>query len=73
MTIYKNLSGDSGVVAYEVYDDSIDVQFKGTGNYGYKVADCGRFTIDQMKSLAQTGRGLQTFINKNKPKFYKKG
>lgn len=66
-------NGPSGVVAYEPFEDSIDVYFKGTGAYGYRVAECGRITIETMKQLANNQQGLQTFINQHKPPYYKKG
>jgi len=59
---YKNLSGDSGVVAYEIRRDSIRVQF-GDHIYTYDAATVGRDALQKMKALAVAGRGLSSFIS----------
>ena len=69
MTSYKNLGGDSGIVAYEIGDGAIAVEFsKGTyTQYGYTNASAGHHNIAEMQSLARAGQGLNAFINTNKP------
>ncbi|MEX0773885.1 MAG: hypothetical protein WEB89_01080 [Balneolales bacterium] len=64
MKKYKNLSGTTGVVAYETADDSITVEFEGGGIYLYTYQSAGRSNVEQMKVLAATGKGLSTFIAK---------
>ena len=70
MERYKNLGGDSGVVAYELGKDSITVEFNDGSLYLYTYQSAGSNNIEQMKGLAVTGRGLNTFINKNVRKKY---
>lgn len=67
MAHYKNLGGNSGIVAYEIDSDSITVQF-GSGqvrNYLYTYASAGRENVEKMKSLARAGQGLHSFIMRN--------
>jgi hypothetical protein len=73
MIQYKNLSGISGVCAYEIGVDFIVVEFsKEHKRYKYTDGSAGSQVIEQMKKLAQYGQGLNTFINKNKPPFVAK-
>jgi hypothetical protein len=62
MTPYKNLSGDSGVVAYEMGRDSITVEFRNSRRYVYDYGIPGRAHVEQMKALAVFGRGLSSYI-----------
>ncbi len=64
MEPYKNLSGDSGVVAYEIGTDFIKVQFHDGLIYLYNYQSAGKDKIEQMKQLAIAGEGLNTFISK---------
>lgn len=70
MTPYKNLGGDSGVAAYEIGNDSIEVQFKDGMIYLYTVSSAGSANIEQMKNLAIVGEGLNGFINSYVKKGY---
>jgi len=70
MERYKNLSGQSGVAAYEVSPDSIKVQFKDGHVYLYTYASAGSGNVEHMKSLAITGSGLNSFINTTVRKSY---
>ena len=63
MEPYKNLGGDSGIVAYETGPDCITVQFHDGGRYLYTYESAGRHNVEHMKMLAANGRGLATFIN----------
>lgn len=65
MRRYKNLSGNSGVRAYELAADSIDVEFAGGAVYRYNYAHTGRDAVDTMKALATAGEGLSTFISQH--------
>ena len=66
MQPYLNLSGDSGVRAYELGPDFIDVQFQDREKpYRYRSERVGRENVEQMKKLAVAGRGLSTFINQH--------
>jgi hypothetical protein len=62
MERYKNLSRNSGVVAYEIGRDSVTVKFQDGATYLYTYASAGESNVEQMKVLAVTGRGLSTFI-----------
>lgn len=65
MEFYKNLSGDSGVAAYEITNDSIKVGFKDGCVYLYTYQSAGSANIERMKSLAISGQGLNSFIIKS--------
>ena len=64
MERYKNLGGDSGVVAYEIGDDSIKVQFHDGSLYLYNYRSAGSNNIEHMKELAIAGQGLNSFISR---------
>jgi len=70
MTDYQNLSGSSGVSAFEIGDDFIKVQFQDGGVYMYNYSSTGEGCIETMKELAKEGEGLNTFINQNVKKKY---
>lgn len=67
---YKNLSGNSGVAAYEIGEDSIKVEFRDGHRYLYTYQSAGKENIEHMKELAITGRGLNTFISRYVRKRY---
>ena len=64
MTAYKNLNDNSGIVAYAIGDDYIDVEFNSGGVYRYTEASVGSENFAIMKALAIAGAGLNAFINK---------
>ncbi len=70
MERYKNLSGKSGVSAFETGSDYIKVKFKDGLGYMYNNNSTGFQKINAMKILALNGMGLNTFINKNVRKKY---
>ena len=57
--------GVSNVVAYDVGDDSITVQFDDRSRYLYTYESAGAANIEEMKNLARRGEGLNEFIKKN--------
>jgi hypothetical protein len=63
MQRYKNHSGKSGVVAYDIGNQSITVQFTGGDRYLYTFDSAGAANIVEMQRLARTGRGLCSFIS----------
>ena len=65
MPRYKNLSGHSGVVAYEIAPDSIALTFVNGDRYLYSVDRPGRADVDRMKAFAKAGRGLSTFVSQH--------
>ena len=70
MIQYKNLSAESGILAYESGDDFIRIQFQDKEVYLYTNESSGKEHIDQMKILAEKGRGLNTYINQHVRKNY---
>ena len=70
MIPYKNLWGDSNVVAYQNWNDFIIVQFWGSGTYTiytYTYVSAGSSVVETMKRLANAGRWLNSYISTNKP------
>ena len=67
MTRYNNRR--SGVEAYSYSSYFITVRFKTGGIYTYTYDTAGAEHIENMKFLADTGVGLNTYINKNHPGF----
>ena len=70
MEPYINLSGNSGVAAFEIMDDSITVRFKDGGKYLYTYWSAGAEHVERMKTLAANGNGLNSYINKHVKKKY---
>ena len=67
MRKYANFHGNSGVSEFLPAEDSITVQFKDDDKlYVYSYAITGKHHVDTIKSLAAAGRGLSTYIAKNK-------
>ncbi|CUU35214.1 MAG: hypothetical protein K6U12_06715 [Armatimonadetes bacterium] len=64
MERYADLSGRSGVAAYEIGDDYIRVQFKNGSIYLYTYESAGREHIETMKELARKGEGLSGYISR---------
>lgn len=62
MTPYGN--GRSGVVAYEIRDDAIDVKFANGEVYRYDETRPGAVDVEIMKRFAKAGRSLTTYISK---------
>jgi hypothetical protein len=70
---YKNIHGDSGVLAYESGPDYIKVRFRNGDVYLYTYASAGKENIENMKTLAETGKGLSGYISVHvRDRFFKK-
>jgi len=65
MKPYRDTDGDSGILAYDYGDDWIRVQFKHGGTYEYRAAGVGTSHLSTMKRLADSGDGLNAYINTN--------
>lgn len=65
INFYKNLGGNSSVVAFESTPTSIRVQFKTGSWYTYSYRRAGIENVEYMKMLAEKGQGLCSFIQKN--------
>jgi hypothetical protein len=69
---YKNLGGDSSVVAFEIGEGSITVQFSDGSVYLYTNQSAGSASIAEMQRLARAGQGLNSFIRRVVRKGYAK-
>lgn len=64
MESYGNSSGNSGVYGYEIGNDYIRVKFSGTSKiYTYSYRKAGSHHVENMKVLARSGSGLNSYIN----------
>ena len=64
MPHYANRGGDSGIASYETTADSITVTFQDNSIYLYNYSRPGQLHVEQMKSLATAGEGLNEYINR---------
>ncbi len=64
MKPYRN--PDSGITAYEIFEDHILIQFKGGKNYRYDESCVGEAHLENMKKFAEKEDDLNTYINKNR-------
>ena len=65
MRQYGTHAKSHGVIAYEVGPDSIDVEFTSGWVYHFSYNNPGQLRVDRMKALAESGKGLSTFISKH--------
>jgi hypothetical protein len=63
MVPYKNLSGNSGIIAYETGKTYIRIRFR-DGTYTYNYSRPGRKSVEVLKLLASKGKGLSTYISR---------
>lgn len=70
MRPYGNFNGDSGVTAFEIAPQGVDVEFRDRSAYRYMYESAGPANIERMKSHAIGGRGLNAFINTHVRKRY---
>lgn len=65
MERYRNSGGDSGVSSFEIGTDYITVKFSGSfRSYRYSYRKAGKNHVETMKRLAQSGSGLNSYINR---------
>jgi hypothetical protein len=70
---YLNSSGKSGIEAYKICNTSIAIKFKSAHKiYTYSYQFAGKDNVDNMKTLAQNGQGLNSYIIKNVKYLYDK-
>jgi len=62
---YKNRSGESGVVAYDIDAGQIIVEFRNGERYLYTEDSAGAANVAQMQALAEAGHGLSSFISQH--------
>jgi hypothetical protein len=65
MQRYKNSSGNSGVVAYDIDAGQIIVQFTSGERYLFTEDSAGAANVATMQALAQAGHGLSRFISQH--------
>ena len=66
MKVYRNLSGTSGIAAYEIGADHINVRFRDNDKtYKYSYRAPGKRHVEKMKLLAENGNGLSTYISQH--------
>lgn len=70
MEKYKNLSGKSSIDSFEEKTDGIIVMFDTGKIYSYSYAKAGVYHVENMKRLAQSGSGLNSYIMKYVKKLY---
>ena len=70
MRKYRNTSGASGVLAYEITQTQITVKFTSGSVYLYDYVSTGSNNIESMKNLAVRGSGLNRFIKTRVNKKY---
>lgn len=61
---YRNLSGGSGVAAYQIGPGAIAVRFTDGVTYVYTDRTAGAARIREMQRLAEAGQGLNGFISR---------
>lgn len=64
MKLCKDVSKNSGILAYEISNDFIKIKFKDGEVYTYNYKKPGKPAIKEMKKKAVQGEGLATYINK---------
>jgi len=67
---YRDLHGNSGVVAYCAGDAYIIVQFQDDGTYLYNATAPGQLHVEAMIRCAHAGSGLATYINQEVREHY---
>lgn len=73
MERYRNSSGNSGVYGIETANDYIRVQFSSGQTYRYSYnGKAGTNHVENMKSLARSGSGLNTYIRNKTYDLYDK-
>lgn len=65
MEKYKNLSGDSPIVEFEIGTDSISIKFKDGWIYIFNGVRPGALQVEKLKSLAAAGKGLSGYLSSN--------
>jgi hypothetical protein len=63
MKKYKDITGESGVTAYQESENWIAVEFNSESVYLYTYASAGKRAVEQMKKMAAAGKGLSTYIS----------
>lgn len=62
MPLYSNISGNSNITAYNIGPDFIQVMFGNGEVYNYTYDSAGEDNVEEMKRLAESGSGLNSYI-----------
>lgn len=66
MVQYRNLARNSGIQSYEIGSDYIKLKYNGTDKtYTFSYDKAGKNHVEQMKTLAERGYGLNSYIHHN--------
>jgi len=65
MKRYEDRSGRGGITGYENLPDGIILEFRYKDQYLYDYSQPGKEHVEQMKTLAEKGKGLTTYVNQN--------
>ena len=65
MKKYIDPDHDSGISEFDYGDNWISVKFKSGRVFTYRAVNVGTAHIEKMKHLADTGDGLNAYINSN--------
>jgi hypothetical protein len=65
MTPYRNRSGRSGVVAYALAPDAILLEFAQGDVYESTARSAGAEALAEMRSRAERGSGLATYVSRH--------
>ncbi|MBY0494740.1 MAG: hypothetical protein K2Y23_11040 [Cyanobacteria bacterium] len=65
MTPYRGHGKRHGVLAYEIQQDAIDIEFTSGWIYRFSYEKPGALRVERMKELAEAGHGLSMFISKH--------
>ena len=69
MERYKNIGGNSSVVAFEIGEGSIVIDFSDGSRYLYTSQSAGASALAEMQRRAVAGRGLNSYVSR----FVRKG
>ncbi|WP_084022286.1 hypothetical protein [Chlorobaculum limnaeum] len=69
MIPYKNIHRLSSILAYELGDESIRIEFVSGAVREYTYANVGRDHVEAMKKCATKGKGLGSYVMKNERHF----
>jgi hypothetical protein len=69
MIPYKNIQRLSSILAYEIGDESIRIEFVSGAVREYTYVNVGRDHVEAMKKCAIKGKGLGSYVMKNERHF----
>lgn len=62
----------TGVVGYDYGEDWVTVYFSSGAEYTYTTESCGAYQLAEIKRLADSQHGLNSFLNHFKPGYARK-